>query len=76
MAYEFTKAKLAAERKTLIRRRLVVAFAAGVGLVVGTATNDVIGSFFGTNGGSFLLSAYSAISIATIAGLAAYYLTS
>ncbi len=43
MAYEFTKAKIADERTSLIRRSVVAGLMGGLGLVLGAATNDMQG---------------------------------
>ena len=46
MAYEFTKQKIAADRRALLKRLAVTALAGSAGLAIGVAMNDM-NSIFG-----------------------------
>lgn len=64
MAYEFTKQKLDAERKSLVKRLFLAGTSGSVGLAIGASMYDM-GSILGI---------LSASVLATCAGLGAFYL--
>ncbi len=64
MAYEFTKQKLAAERKALAKRLVLAGVAGSVGLALGVSIYDM-GSIWGI---------VSASVLASFAGLGTFYL--
>lgn len=63
MPYEFTKQKIADERKVLARRLVLSGSVAVAGLALGVATNDMH-SLFGI---------FAASALATFPAVAAYY---
>ena len=63
MAYEFTKQKIAAEKKARVRKLVVSGLAACAGFAVGIATNDM----------QNLFGIFAACTLAMLSGLAVYY---
>lgn len=64
MAYEFTKQKIAAEKKARVRKLVVSGLAACAGFAVGFATNDM----------QTLFGIFAAGTLAMLSGRAVYYL--